>query len=251
MRRVAATLISLGLLSPALAQGPSSNDVQSVSPAIARYTEQGLLGDVWKRPGLSPRDRSVVTLAVLIARSQVAEMPFHVALALDNGVKPVEISEMVTQLAFYSGWGTATAAIPFVKDAFAKRGIGPDQMPSASPTERLPLNEAAETARAKFVGETFGTTSPGLVADTTNFLFKDLWLRPGLAARDRSLVTISSLIANGQSAQLSSHLMLGINNGVTQAEVGEVISHIAFYAGWPNAFSAMTVAKGVFEARAK
>jgi 4-carboxymuconolactone decarboxylase len=255
MRTIAATLLSFGLLTPALAQGQpgqagptvAPSDVQTVSPALAQYTERGLLGDVWKRPGLSPRDRSIVTLATLISRGQTVEMPFHLNLALDNGVKPAEISEIVTQLAFYSGWANATAAIPYVKDAFAKRGIGENQLPKASPN-LLPINEAAEATRAKFVGDNFGTISPGLVSDTTNFLFKDLWLRPDLAPRDRSLATVSSLIANGQSAQLTSHLRLGMNNGLSKAEIGEVISHSAFYAGWPNAFSAMTVAKSVFEA---
>ncbi|MGA0598364.1 carboxymuconolactone decarboxylase family protein [Enterovirga sp. CN4-39] len=251
MRTVAATLLSLGLLSPAVAQSPvTPTDVQAVSPALAQYTERGLLGGVWKRPGLSARDRSVVTLAILIGKGQTVEMPFYLSLALDNGVKPAEISEIVTHLAFYSGWANATAAIPHVKDAFAKRGFDPDQLPKAVPTP-LPLNEAAEATRAKNVGDNFGTTSPGLVADTTNFLFKDLWLRPDLAPRDRSLVTVSSLIANGQSAQLTSHLRIGMNNGLTKDEIGEVISHSAFYAGWPNGFSAMTTAKTVFEAQAK
>ena len=251
MRKVAALLLSLGSLTPAFAQNQvTPADVQAVSPALAQYTEKGLLGEVWKRPGLSPRDRSVVTLAILIGKGQTAELPFHLNLALDNGVKPAEVSEIVTHLAFYSGWANATAAVPFVKDAFAKRGIGPDQLPKVAPPP-LPLNEAAEAARAKFVGDNIGTTSPGLVADTTDFLFKDLWLRPDLAPRDRSLVTVSSLIANGQAAQLTSHLGIGMNNGLTKDEIGEVISHSAFYAGWPNAFSAMTTAKGVFEARAK
>jgi 4-carboxymuconolactone decarboxylase len=253
-----ATFITVAITCSAYAQGSSAaatgtvspSDVQAVSPALAQYTEKGLLGEVWKRPGLSPRDRSIVTLATLISRAQTIEMPFHLNRALDNGVKPAEISEIVTHLAFYSGWANATAAIPYVKDAFAKRSIGPDQLPKALPAP-LPLNEAAEAVRAKNVGDNFGTTSPSLVADTTNFLFKDLWLRPDLAPRDRSLVTVSSLIANGQSAQLTSHLNIGMNNGLTKAEIGEVISHSAFYAGWPNAFSAMTAAKGVFEARAK
>ena len=260
MKLIAATFVSLGLLSPALAQGqpgpiaaraPTTSDVQAVSPALARYTEQGLLGDVWKRPGLlSPRDRSIVTLATFIARGQTVELSAHLDLALDNGVKPAEISEIVTHLAFYSGWASATAAAPLTREVFARRGIGPDRLPAVSPAP-LPLNETAEAARAKFVSENFGTTSPGLVSDTTDFLFRDLWLRPDLAPRDRSLVTISSLIANGQAAQLNSHLTIGMNNGLTSAEIGEVISHIAFYAGWPNAFSAMTVAKSVFETRAK
>ena len=69
------------------------NDVRSVSPALEQYTRGPLLDGVWKRHGLSPRDRSVVTVAALIARIQTIEMPYHFALALDNGVKPAELSE--------------------------------------------------------------------------------------------------------------------------------------------------------------
>src|SRR5467141_551790 len=82
-------------------------DVRKVAPALEAYTQNRLLGDVWKRPGLAPRDRSIVTLAALIARNQTIEMPFHFNLALDNGVKPREISEIITHLAFYSGWANA------------------------------------------------------------------------------------------------------------------------------------------------
>jgi 4-carboxymuconolactone decarboxylase len=247
------------LLAPAFAQGqsgqvsnpvPQASDVQAVSPALARYTEEGLFGEVWKRPGLSARDRSIVTLATLIARGQTAEMPFHFSLALDNGVKPAEISEIITHLAFYSGWANANTAVPFAKEAFARRRVGADQLPKASP-QPLPLDEAAEATRAKSVDDNFGTTSPGLVNDTTNFLFRDLWLRPDLAPRDRSLVTVASLIANGQVAQMPYHLGRAMDNGLTREQASEVISHIAFYAGWPNAFSALPVAKSVFEARAK
>jgi 4-carboxymuconolactone decarboxylase len=70
-----------------------------------------------------------------------------------------------------------------------------------------------------------------------------------LAPRDRSLVTISALIANGQVAQLTGHIPIGMNNGLTQPEIAEAITHLAFYVGWPNAFSAMPVAKDVFEKR--
>jgi 4-carboxymuconolactone decarboxylase len=251
MKSVVATLVLLGSFAPAVAQTPPSiNDIQAVSPALAQYTEKGLLGEVWNRPGLSPRDRSLVTLATLIARGQTVEMPFHFNLALNNGVNPAEISEIITHLAFYSGWANANAAVPFAKEAFARRGVGPDQLPKASPN-LLPINEAAEAARAKNVSDNFGATSPGLVKDTTDFLFKDLWLRPDLAPRDRSLVTVSSLVANGQVGQIPYHLGRAMDNGLTKEQASEVISHIAFYAGWPNAFSALPVAKTVFEARAK
>jgi 4-carboxymuconolactone decarboxylase len=80
-----------------------------VSAALERYTRGLVRGDLWQRPGLSPRDRSIVTLAALVARNQTVEMPYYLNLALDNGVKPREISEIVTQVAFYSGWGNATS----------------------------------------------------------------------------------------------------------------------------------------------
>ena len=92
--------------------------------------------------------------------------------------------------------------------------------------------------------------APGLVQYTTDPLFRDVWLRPDLTPRDRSLVTISALIANGQVAQLSVHLNKAMDNGLTQTEAGEVITQLAFYAGWPNAFSALPVAKDVFAKRA-
>ncbi len=72
------------------------------------------------------------------------------------------------------------------------------------------------------------------------------WLRPDLAPRDRSLVTVSALIANGQTAQLTPHLNRAMDNGLTQTEASEAITQLAFYVGWPNVFSAMPVAKDVF-----
>jgi 4-carboxymuconolactone decarboxylase len=201
-----------------------------------------------ERPGLAPRDRSIVTLAALIARNQAIEMPYYFNVALDNGVKPREISEIITHLAFYSGWANAMSAVAVAKDVFAERKIGADQLPAASPA-LLPLDQAAEADRATRVGQQFGAAFPGMVQKTTDVLFRDLWHRPDLAPRDRSLVTVSALIASGQVAQLAGHLNRAMDNGLTQGEAAEAITHLAFYAGWPNAFSAMPVAKDVFEKR--
>ena len=226
------------------------NDIRTVAPALEKYTQERLLGDVWKRPGLSPRDRSIVTLAALIARQQTIEMPYYFSLALDNGVKPREVSEIITHLAFYSGWANAVSAVAAAKEVFAQRQIGTDELPAASP-RLLALDQAAEAQRAARVGKQFGQVAPGIVQYTTDVLFRDLWLRPDLAPRDRSLVTVSALIASGQVAQMPYHLNRAMDNGLTQAQASEVITHLAFYVGWPNAFSALPVAKDVFEKRPK
>jgi 4-carboxymuconolactone decarboxylase len=225
-------------------------DVRKVAPALEAYTQNRLLSDVWKRPGLAPRERSIVTLAALIARNQTIEMPFHLNLALDNGVKPREISEIITHLAFYSGWANAMSAVAVAKDVFAARNIGADQLPAASVTP-LPIDETTEAQRATRVQEQFGSFFPGVVQYTTDVLFRDLWLRPDLAPRDRSLVTVGALIASGQVAQIPYHLNRAMDNGLKQAEAAEVVAHLAFYAGWPNAFSALPVVKDVFEKRPK
>jgi 4-carboxymuconolactone decarboxylase len=227
---------------------PSYGDVRQVAPQVAAYTQDRLLGDVWKRPGLAPRDRSIVTLAALIARNQTIEMPYHFALALDNGVKPREISEIITHLAFYAGWANAMSAIAIAKDVFADRHISADQLPAVSATP-LPIDEGAEAKRSASVEAQFGKDFPGVVQYTTDVLFRDLWLRPDLAPRDRSLVTVSALIANGQTTQLTPHLNRAMDNGLTQTEASEAITQLAFYVGWPSVFSAMPVAKEVFEKR--
>jgi 4-carboxymuconolactone decarboxylase len=226
------------------------DDVRAVSPALEYYTKGLLLDSLWKRHDLSPRDRSVITVSSLIARIQTIEMPFHFALALDNGVKASELSEIITHLAFYAGWANAMSAVAVAKDIFHQRGIGIDQLPLAK-DKLLPLNEEAETQRVTQVSNNFGHVSPGLVQNTTDLLFRELWLRPALAPRDRSLVTVSSLIASGQVAQITYHLNRAMENGLTQSQASEVSTHVAFYAGWPNTFSALPVVKEVFEKRQK
>jgi 4-carboxymuconolactone decarboxylase len=133
---------------------------------------------------------------------------------------------------------------------FKARNIGPDQLPPASGS-MLSLDEAAEAQRATRVEQQFGKVTPGLVQYTTDVLFRDLWLRPELAPRDRSLVTVSALVATGQVAQITYHLNRAMDNGLTQDQAGEVVAHLAFYAGWPNAFSAAPVFKDVLEKRSR
>lgn len=227
---------------------PSIDQIASVSPALAAYSEDLLLNEVWNRKGLSQRDRSIVTVATLIAQNHVAELPFYIELALNNGVTPAEVSETITHLAFYTGWGNAMSAVVVTSDIFKERRIKSEQLPAKSPT-LLPLDKNAETKRQGFVSEAFGEVAPGVVHYTTETLFLNLWLRPGLTPRDRSLITVSSLIALGKVEQIPFHLNKAIDNGLTKTQVSEVLTHLAFYSGWPNVFSALPIAKEVFAQR--
>lgn len=92
-----------------------------------------------------------------------------------------------------------------------------------------------------------GDVAPKLAELTDQVLFGEIWERPGLGKRDRSLATVSALIAMNRPEQLRSHLVLGLQNGLTQLELSELIPHLAFYTGWPNAVSATGVARDVFQ----
>jgi 4-carboxymuconolactone decarboxylase len=92
-----------------------------IAPALAAITDDVLFGDIWERPELSPRDRSLVTIAALIALYRTNELPFHLKRALENGVTREEIAETITHLAFYAGWPAASAAIGIARRVFEEK----------------------------------------------------------------------------------------------------------------------------------
>ena len=222
--------------------------VAEVAPAMAAYSERFIEKDLWNRPELSRRDRSLVTVAALISRNDTAELPHYLNVALDSGVTPTEISETITHLAFYAGWPNATSAALVARHVFAQRHIAAASLPDEK-VVLLPLDQEKETQRATLVESNFGKVAPGVVKYTTEALFLDLWLRPGLAPRDRSLVTVSALVTAGQVAQVPYHLNRAMDNGLTQTQASEVLTQLAFVAGWPNIFSALPVFKEVFAGR--
>jgi len=98
---------------------PSTRErLGDVAPKLVELTEKVLFGDVWERPGLSKRDRSVITVTALVAMNRTEQLPYHLRRALDNGVTHDEIVELITHLAFYSGWPTAMSAMRLAKEAF-------------------------------------------------------------------------------------------------------------------------------------
>ena len=101
----------------------------------------------------------------------------------------------------------------------------------------------AQTLAQQLVGD----FAPKLAEITDDVLFGDVWARAELSQRDRSLVTVAALIANGNTEQLPGHLSRAKTNGLSESEIAEVIIHLAFYAGWPRAMSAVRVAKDVFK----
>lgn len=109
-----------------------------------------------------------------------------------------------------------------------------------------PASATTETQQQSRAQQLMGATAPKLAELTDDVLYGDIWERPGLSKRDRSLVTISALIALNRPDQLRSHINLGLRNGLTKDEIVETITQMAFYSGWPSAVSAVAIAKEVF-----
>lgn len=92
--------------------------IGEVAPKLTELTETVVFGDIWERPGLSKRDRSLITLSTLVSLNRTEQLPFHLRRALENGIKKEEIIELITHLAFYSGWPTAMSAVLLAKEIF-------------------------------------------------------------------------------------------------------------------------------------
>ncbi len=91
-----------------------------IAPALGELTDKVLFGEVWERPGLSKRDRSLITVATLVAGYRTNELPFHLSRAIENGVTKDELIELITHLAFYAGWPAANTAITIARNVFAE-----------------------------------------------------------------------------------------------------------------------------------
>ena len=186
---------------------------------------------------MSPRDRSLITVSVLIATGKTAQLAGHLGRALDNGVVPGEASGLLAHLAIYCGWPSAVSALDVYEQVYAARKVDTFALRAVSP--RLPA-PASEAARAQALTAEMQTIAPKFVQLTNEVVFDDLWRRVRSHRADRSLVTIAAVAAMGDEDQLEIQLHRGLESGLTRAEIVEAVTHLGFYAGWHRATRAMT-----------
>lgn len=215
---------------------PSGPLQQKLAPGLAEYTDKVLFGEIWPGSGLSPRDRSLTIISVLIATNKPTQLRGHLGRALNNGVTPLEASGVLTHLALYAGWPNAVSMLEVYDQVYSERKIDFSGLQGA--LQPLPV-DASDAAWAKAVNDQFGQAAPKFAELTNRVVLGDLWHRSDLSARDRSLVTIAALSAMGDADLLEPYLRRGFEAGLTREEIIEALTHLAFYAGWGKATKAI------------
>jgi 4-carboxymuconolactone decarboxylase len=169
----------------------------------------------------------------LIATGKPAQLAGHLGRALTNGVQPTEASGVLAHLAIYCGWPSAVSALEVYEQVYTARKVDTAALRTVNP--RLPAL-SSDAARAKALSGELGAVAPKFVQLTNNVVYDDLWRRSDLSLRDRSLVTIAALAAMGDDDQLDFYLRRGLESGLTRDQITEALTHLGFYAGWPNVF---------------
>ena len=217
-----------------------SPDLYAGSPYLGELRNSLVYGEIWERPQLSKRDRSLITIAALQALTR-EELGIHIPRGLDNGLTPEEISEIILHVTFYAGWPTGVQASITAASVFEERGLSLGELPGAPPDSVASTPSSLSDAYAAV---------PRLGELRNSLLYGDIWERPLLSKRDRSLITIAVNQSLYATNELRTHIGRALDeNGVTPQEVSEVILHVTFYAGWPAAVNAGRLATAAFEAR--
>ena len=233
-------------------------DSQGALGSFALHTGAG---EIWSRAGLSRRDRSLVVISFLTALGRELELHSHVAGGLNHGLSRDEIDEIMVQISAYAGVPFALAGARVVAQVFAQQDGTEQRTPPPAPAEqkddekrRLDGLDVLRTLLGQPDLDTAATEAAiidqqgDLGVLVMDFAFGDVWSRPQLSRRDRSMVVISVLTALSAAHELAIHVQGALNHGVTQEEIEEVMITMVLYGGFPRAIDGMISARKVFAA---
>jgi 4-carboxymuconolactone decarboxylase len=227
--------------------------------ALGTFALDHVLGNLWSRPQLSRRDRSLIVVAFLATQGAADELAAHVEGALNHGLTRDEVREVIHQVAGYGGFPMAMHATRIVDATFARldgverlepKDGGPrldDDARHANATDVLSTLFAGRTptdpaqARANIVDALGGVGELAF-----DFAFGELWSRPQLSRRDRSMVTVAILAFLRCSEELAVHVPGALNHGVTRDEVEEIMTQLTVYGGFPRAVEGLRAARAAF-----
>ena len=228
--------------------------------ALGTFAVDHVLGNLWSRPQLSRRDRSLIVVTFLATIGSTEELRSHVRGALHHGVTRAEVEEAILQVAGYAGFPMAMQAARIVDEVFCDiDGIArqPERPEAKAKDDLERWADAADVLSTLFAGRTAPDPavarasiidSLGGVGELAfDWGFGELWSRTELSRRDRSVVTVAILAMLARAEELAIHIPGALNHGVTRAEVEEIMVQLTVYGGFPRAVEGMRSARTAFE----
>jgi alkylhydroperoxidase/carboxymuconolactone decarboxylase family protein YurZ len=217
-----------------------------------------VVGAMWSRPQLCRRDRSLLVISVLAAQAREEELEAHTGIGLLNGLRPEEIEEILLHVAAYAGFPAAMASSRRIDKALlaASGAVKLAARQAAAQKSDAERDRDGAAVLATLLGEAAREPAAGLQWIETRlgevgvvayrWAFGEIWCRPQLSRRDRSIVVIAILVWLGATAELAVHAPAGLRHGLTRVEVEEVVNHLSLYAGIPRAVEAMRAVRDAF-----
>ncbi|MBW2289014.1 MAG: carboxymuconolactone decarboxylase family protein [Deltaproteobacteria bacterium] len=241
---------------PSLDLEQTAQGMASMMGPIAAFSIDHVLGDIWSRPGLARRDRSLVSVTALTCLGCQVELRTHLAGALHHGVAVDEIEELMLHLCGYAGYPRALDGMRTAMALFTEREDVERPLPRPSAEAKSDAQRRQDGAQA--FKQVMGWEAPtdvvvrimeerlGALGDfAIQHLMGEIWSRPQLSRRDRSLVTLAALISLGKATELRVHIPAALRHGMSREEVDEVILQLSLYLGYPTAVEAKNMSREI------
>lgn len=241
------------------ANGAGAASMEARHGDLGTFAVDHVLGNLWSRPQLSRRDRSMIVVTFLATIGAVDELRTHVVGAVNHGLSRDEVREIINQVAGYGGFPMAMQATRIVDQAFCSID-GVDRLPERSAGPYVDDVDrhaaAADVMGTLFAGRTASDPAEaragvvdalgGVGEMAFDFAFGELWARPELSRRDRSMVTVAILAILKCSDELAIHVPGALNHGCSRTEIEEIMVQLTVYGGFPRAVEGMRAARAAF-----
>jgi 4-carboxymuconolactone decarboxylase len=247
-------LAALKALDADAAQGVL-NSLKDLAPEMAKALIEFAYGDVYSRPGLDRKSRQIATVAALTAMGNAKpQLKFHIGAALNIGVTPEEIIDVMYVTTVFAGFPSGLNGITVAREVFQAKGVSLSHgrvVADGSGTRRErgleALNRTSKGAGEKVI-KSLSDIAPDMGSFIIDFSYGDIISRDILSPKHKEISMIAVCVAKGtMEPQMKVHMHAGLNVGLTQQEIVELITHMAVYAGFPAALNGLTAARQVFE----
>ena len=233
---------------------PANAGALALAPGLEEWSLGYIFGEIWARPGLDLKTRSLVTMTTHAVMGSHGPLKTQLSIALHLGWTPTEITEAFVQLVAYAGAAKGMGALGVAQELFTERGLTvPDPGKPAGTQDPIERGKEVRIAMGGGPSPRSATTAPiyELMPDLEDFLiggiFGAIWGRPGLEQRFRNVVVITALAVMSRETEMRGHLGYSLNLGWTPQQVAEMYLHLMPYAGAPITIGALRVAQSVFK----